>query len=80
MPHRSILLIQGAWVTPDCWSPFRQVCEARGHDCIAPAWPLLDRPLAELRYQPDPHLAQTTIQSLVDHFDTHVRRMPAPPA
>jgi len=79
MPNRSILLIHGAWVTPDCWSAFRQVCEARGHDCIAPAWPTLDRPAAELRRQPDLRFAGTTIRALVDHFDAQVRRLAEPP-
>ncbi len=76
---KTIVLIHGAWVTPESWSPFRSYCEAEGYRCLAPAWPGLDRPVDELRRSPDPAFAETTIKSLVDHFDRLVRALPEPP-
>ena len=76
---KTIVLIHGAWVTPECWNPFRSHYEAKGYQCLAPAWPGLDRPVDELRRSPDPAFAETTIKSLVDHFDQLVRALPEPP-
>jgi pimeloyl-ACP methyl ester carboxylesterase len=39
----------------------------------------LDRPVDELRRSPDPAFADTTIKSLVDHFDRIIRALPEPP-
>lgn len=77
--NKTIVLIHGAWMTPDCWAQFRAHCEAKGYRCLAPAWPGLDRPIAELRRSPDPAFADTTIKSLVDHFDRLIQALPEPP-
>jgi pimeloyl-ACP methyl ester carboxylesterase len=77
--NKTIVLIHGAWVTPASWDQFRAYYEAKGYRCLAPAWPGLDRPAAELRRSPDPAFADTTITSLVDHFDRIVRTLPEPP-
>ena len=76
---KTIVMIHGAWVTPECWGPFRAYYEAKGYRCLAPAWPCVDRPVDELRRRPDPAFAKTTIKSLVDHFDRIVRALPEPP-
>jgi pimeloyl-ACP methyl ester carboxylesterase len=76
---KTILLIHGAWVTPESWDSFRAFYEAKGYQCLAPAWPRLHRPVAELRRSPDPAFAETTIKSLVDHFDRIIRALPEPP-
>jgi pimeloyl-ACP methyl ester carboxylesterase len=76
---KTIVLIHGAWVTPVSWNHFRSHYEAKGYRCLAPAWPFLDRPVDELRRSPHPAFAETTIKSLVDHFDRLVRALPEPP-
>jgi pimeloyl-ACP methyl ester carboxylesterase len=76
---KTIVLIHGAWVTPQCWSLFRAAYESQGYRCIAPAWPGLDRPVDELRLSLDPAFARTTIKSLVDHYDRIVQALPEPP-
>jgi pimeloyl-ACP methyl ester carboxylesterase len=65
---KTILFVHGAWVTPSCWDLFKSYCEARGYACQAPAWPYLDRPVAELKRGVDPKFAGLTIQALVDHY------------
>jgi pimeloyl-ACP methyl ester carboxylesterase len=37
MPH--ILFIPGAWLSADCWIPWRERYERAGHRCLAPGWP-----------------------------------------
>ncbi len=76
---KTIMLIHGAWVTPDCWENFRTYFESKGHACIMPAWPYMNRPVIELRESPDPQLKHTTIKSLVDHYENQIRALPEPP-
>jgi pimeloyl-ACP methyl ester carboxylesterase len=76
---KTIMLVHGAWVTPDCWENFRTYFESKGYACIVPAWPYLNRPVAELRESPDPKLKYTTIKSLVDHYEQLIKNLPEPP-
>jgi hypothetical protein len=45
----TILFIHGAWLTPKIWAPWRERYEALGYKTLAPAWPLMDRPVDALR-------------------------------
>lgn len=76
---KTILLVHGAWVTPDCWTNFRTLFEAKGHKVVVPAWPYVDRPVEDLRRQPDSRLAKQTIKGLVEHFEEQIRGLPTPP-
>jgi pimeloyl-ACP methyl ester carboxylesterase len=76
---KTIMLVHGAWVTPDCWADFCKFFEDRGHAVLAPPWPYLDRPVEALRRSPDPRFAAVTIKDLVDHFEAHIRSLPEPP-
>jgi pimeloyl-ACP methyl ester carboxylesterase len=76
---KTIVFVHGAWVTPACWSSFRSFFEARGYTCLAPAWPYLDAPVAELKKKIDPKFADVTIKALADHFAKEVEALPAPP-
>ena len=76
---KTIMLVHGAWVTIDCWSSFRDFFEAKGYRVVVPEWPYLDRPVEELRRNPDPRLAKMTIKGLVDHFVKQIRDLPEQP-
>ncbi|MGB6310832.1 MAG: alpha/beta hydrolase [Steroidobacteraceae bacterium] len=76
---KTILLVHGAWVTPDCWTNFRTLIEAKGHQVVVPAWPYMDRPVGELRHNPDSRLAKQTIKGLVDYFEEQILALPTPP-
>lgn len=76
---KTIMLVHGAWVTPDCWTDFRKFFENRGHNVVVPPWPYMDRPVEVLQRNPDPRMAALTIKDLVDHFETLIRTMPEPP-
>ena len=76
---KSILFVHGAWVTPACWDSFKSFFEARGYARQAPAWPYLDRPVAELKRGIDPKFAGLTIEALVDHYARIIQAAPKPP-
>lgn len=76
---RTIMLIHGAWLTPDAWDKFRQRYEPAGYTVHAPAWPMLDRPVADLRRTPDPALGRLTIGAITDHYATLIRALREPP-
>ncbi len=76
---KTILLVHGAYVTPDCWEQFRKAYEDQGRTVLVPAWPHFDPPVAKLQRDPDPRIAGLTIRDLVDHFDKLIRALPEPP-
>jgi pimeloyl-ACP methyl ester carboxylesterase len=73
------MLIHGAWLTPAAWDLFRVRYEAQGYTVVAPAWPLQDRPIAELRQSPHPDLGRITIGTIVEHYAKLIRALPEPP-
>jgi pimeloyl-ACP methyl ester carboxylesterase len=76
---KTIVFIHGAWVTPACWEFFKRRYEARGHTCIAPAWPFDERPVAELRRQPEAGLAGLGIAEIVEAYAAVIKALPEPP-
>jgi pimeloyl-ACP methyl ester carboxylesterase len=77
--RRTVMLIHGAWLTPACWDRFRGRYEAKGVTCLTPAWPLLDRPIAELQRSPHPDLGMLTVGRIVDHYASLIRALTDPP-
>ncbi len=75
----TIVLVHGAWVTPACWDRFIARYEARGHRCIAPAWPFDDRPVQELRRNSAPELAGVGVGEIVDHYARSIAELGEPP-
>lgn len=76
---RTVLLVHGAWVTPQCWAGFKGLYEARGYKVVVPHWPYMNRPVELLRDRPDPDLKTVTIKDLVDHYEREIRLLDAPP-
>lgn len=76
---KTFMLIHGAWVTTKCWDNIRSFLEKQEHHVIVPAWPYMDRPVEELRANPDHRIAALTIKDLVDHFDNIIRTLPEKP-
>jgi pimeloyl-ACP methyl ester carboxylesterase len=75
---RTIVFIHGGWVTPACWAPFVSFFEARGYECLAPAWPGKDRSVEAIRADPSP-LAGLGIGEVVDYYDRIVSSLDTPP-
>lgn len=70
---KTILLIHGAWLTPDAWDLFKGRYEEKGFTVVTPAWPTMDRPASELRNSPDKALKRLSITQLVEHHAAIVR-------
>lgn len=75
-----VVFVHGMFVTPRCWSGWMDRFTARGHACIAPAWPHHDGTPDQLRARhPDAALGKLTLAELVAHWEGLVRARPTPP-
>jgi pimeloyl-ACP methyl ester carboxylesterase len=69
VPSKTILFIHGMYMTPLCWEHWLDYFEAKGYQCIAPAWPERDKPVRELRKNhPDPLLGHLTLSRVIEHY------------
>lgn len=75
----TIMLIHGAWVTPASLETFRSHYAAKGYTVLAPAWPLMDRPVAELRRAPHADLGKLTLGQIVEHYARIIDTLPEQP-
>lgn len=76
---KTVLFIHGAWLTPSVWEPWRAHYEAQGYRTVAPAWPLLDRPVEDLRRAPHPELGNLTLGRITDHYAAIIATLPEQP-
>lgn len=74
----TVVFIHGLWMTPLSWEHWRARYEAKGFTTLAPAWPGFDRPLEELRADPE-SVEDVTISQIVDHYEAVIRALPKPP-
>jgi pimeloyl-ACP methyl ester carboxylesterase len=74
----TIVLIHGLWVTPLSWEHRIERYSAKGYQVLAPAWPRMDRPIEELRTNPD-LVAELGIEEIVDHYAEIIGALDAPP-
>jgi pimeloyl-ACP methyl ester carboxylesterase len=74
----TIVLIHGLWMTPRSWEKWVDRYSSRGYRVIAPAWPGLDRDIADIRRDPS-SLDGLGVTEIVDHYDRIVRELDQPP-
>lgn len=80
MEKQPIVLVHGLFVTRKCWEPWIARFEARGHRCVAPAYPHRDLPPEMLRARhPDAATAAVTLPDVLDRFERVIRSMDQPP-
>jgi pimeloyl-ACP methyl ester carboxylesterase len=77
--NKTVVLIHGAWLTPASWIPFKTRYEARGYQVVTPAWPGLDRPVAELKRTTPPEFSRLSVGKIVEHYAGIIRKLPHPP-
>lgn len=66
-----LVLIHGAWVTPESWSTFRQPFDEAGYKVHAPAWPqIFDGAVA---------IGRLTLGKIVDHLESEIRKLKGRP-
>jgi pimeloyl-ACP methyl ester carboxylesterase len=76
---KTVVFVQGAWMTPHCWDNLRKPFEAAGYETHAPSWPYIEGSAAELRANPPPGLGALTIGAIVDHYQTFIATLPEKP-
>jgi pimeloyl-ACP methyl ester carboxylesterase len=79
MMSQTIVFVHGAWVTPLCWEKFQGFYDGKGFNCIAPAWPYKDGPIADLQRNPPAEFGRLGITEIVDHYDQIIRGLSEPP-
>lgn len=76
----AIVFVHGLFVTRACWDPWVARFEARGHRCIAPAYPAREATAAELRARhPDPATAAVELPQVLARFEAAIRDLDRPP-
>jgi pimeloyl-ACP methyl ester carboxylesterase len=74
----TIVLIHGLWLTPRSWDPWIGHFQRAGHTVTAPSWPGLEGEVESLNADPSP-LRELGIRRIVDHYDSIIRSLDAPP-
>jgi pimeloyl-ACP methyl ester carboxylesterase len=74
----TIVLVHGLWMTPRGWEKWVDRFSSRGYRVLAPAWPGLDRGIADIRRDPS-SLAGLGVTEIVDHYDRIIRGLDQPP-
>lgn len=77
---RTIVLVHGAWVTPDSWDTLRRPFEAAGFTVHAPAWPMIEgRTAAELNARPPSGFGALTLGRIADSYQAFIDGLPEKP-
>lgn len=76
---KTIILIHGAWVTPACWTPFKEYFESLGYRVLAPAWPGKEGTVREQQKTSNQKLAGLGIGEIVEHYAKIIESEPEPP-
>jgi pimeloyl-ACP methyl ester carboxylesterase len=77
---KTLLLIHGMFMTPDCWKEWIPYFQQRGYRVIAPAWPLHDRTTAQMNQaHPDSALGKLEYADLIASYDKVLDTLSEPP-
>jgi pimeloyl-ACP methyl ester carboxylesterase len=78
--NKTIVLVHGAWVTPESWDIFRQPFDAAGYTVYAPAWPFVEgRSAAELNAEPPAGFGGLTVGRIADKYQAFIETLPETP-
>ena len=78
--RRKVVFVHGNFVTKHCWDRWVERYEARGHECLAIAYPLRDLPVDVLRRKhPDPALGRLSLPEVIEHHVKILRSLPEKP-
>lgn len=76
----TIVFVHGNFVTRHCWDAWVDRYSARGYRCVAVAYPGRDRPVEELRRNPDRRLLRDlTLARVVQHHADIISSLPEKP-
>ncbi|MFO1432903.1 MAG: alpha/beta hydrolase [Candidatus Competibacteraceae bacterium] len=77
--NKTMFFIHGAFMTPLHWENWIGFFQAKGFQCLAPAWPYRDKPIEELRKNPPVELATLGIREIIDHYTRIIEELNEPP-
>ncbi|HEU4724032.1 MAG TPA: alpha/beta hydrolase [Candidatus Eisenbacteria bacterium] len=76
MSPKTIVFVHGNFVTRHCWDRWVERYSARGHRCVAIAYPLRDESVGALRAKhPDPALGRLGLREVVEHHVNVIRSL-----
>jgi pimeloyl-ACP methyl ester carboxylesterase len=78
-PSRTIVFVNGAWMSSGCWNDFRRPFEAAGYQVHTLEWPFLEGQPDLLRRDPPKSLGALSLRSIVAHHAAFIRALPQPP-
>jgi alpha-beta hydrolase superfamily lysophospholipase len=80
MKSKTIVFIHGMCVTPLFWEQWIDYYQAKGYECIAPAYPGRNKSVDTLRKNhPDPQLGKLTLADVVEHYANIIRELDEKP-
>jgi non-heme chloroperoxidase len=74
-----IVFIHGLWLSPDSWSPWRELFESRGYTTLAPGWPDEMSTIEAARSNASA-LANKGVVDITDHHAGIIERLTIKPA
>jgi alpha-beta hydrolase superfamily lysophospholipase len=80
MKSKIIVFVHGMYMNPLCWERWVDYYQAKGYQCLAPAWPGRDQPIDTLRKRhPDPQLGKLTLSSVLERFTNTIKALDKKP-
>lgn len=79
MATRTVVFIHGAWMVPASWDGFKSLFGRAGYRTLTPTWPLMDRPVADLRAHPHTEFGRLSVVDIADHHEALIRSLPEKP-
>jgi len=80
MKSNTIVFIHGMYMTPLCWEQWVNRFQAKGYNCLTPAWPGRDKPVDILRKNhPDPQLGKLTLSNVVEQLADTIEKLEEKP-
>jgi alpha-beta hydrolase superfamily lysophospholipase len=80
MKSKTVVFVHGMYMNPLCWEQWVDYFQAKGYQCLVPAWPGRDQPIDTLRKQhPDPQLGKLTLSSVLEHFTDTIKALDEKP-
>jgi pimeloyl-ACP methyl ester carboxylesterase len=75
---RSVVLINGLWMTPLIWEDWVKHYSDMGYHVLAPSWPRMDRPIEDIRANPA-ILNGLGVDEIVEHYEKIIKGLKEPP-
>ncbi len=80
MKSKTIVFIHGMFATRLCWEQWISRYQAKGYQCVAPAWPGRDIPVDALRKKhPDSQLGKLVLAEVVEHYANSIAKLDEKP-